>query len=336
MWDNIWYALLALLLTGYLVLDGIIIGTGMVGRLIARDDADRHTVDAATGPFFLGNEVWLVAAAGVTLGGFPGLESTVVSGMAPLIVVAVAALLLRHAAIQFRRRVPSPGWRRRWDILVRAACVTLALMWGALGGAVLGALPVKGGHLSPSLDLLLRPVPVASALTAVAVLALHGAVFLARRTTGPVAERASALTSRLGIAAAGLGLLTFVAAVFDARTRDGAPNALPAVLVAVAAMAAALMASRQAASRGAGFPLLFSGLAVCLPVVAIGVARFPQTVVSTYSGEDLSLAEAAAHPDTLSLVGPLVLLVLPVVLAFQAMQWWAFRTRADKRSPVYF
>ena len=209
-------------------------------------------------------------------------------------------------------------------------------MWGALGGVVLGALPVKDGYLSPSLDLLLRPVPVASALTAVAVLALHGAVFLARRTTGPVAERAAALTSRLGVAAAGLGLLTLVAAVFDERTRDGVPNALPAVLVAVAAMAAAWMASRQVASPGAGAPLLFSGLAACLPVLAIGVARFPDTVMSTYAGEDFSLAEAAAHPDTLSMVGPVVLLVLPVLLAFQAMQWWAFRTRSNERSPVYF
>ncbi|MFG3256672.1 cytochrome d ubiquinol oxidase subunit II [Streptomyces sp. NPDC048172] len=335
MWDNIWYALLALLLTGYLVLDGITIGSGIVSRLLARTDEDRRTIDAATGPFFLGNEVWLVAAAGVTLGGFPGLESTVVSGMAPLIVVAVAALLLRHAAIQFRRRVPSHGWRRRWDAVVQAACVALALMWGALGGAVLGALPVKDGHLTPSLDLLLRPVPVASALTALAVLALHGAVFLARRTTGPVAERAAALTSRLGIAAAGFGLLTLFAAAFDARTRDGAPNALPAVLIAVAAMVAALLAARLVASDKAGAPL-FSGIAACLPVLAIGAARFPQTVVSTYGGEDLSLAEAAAHPDTLSLVGPVVLLVLPVLLAFQAMQWWAFRSRADDRSPVYF
>ncbi|MFG2503244.1 cytochrome d ubiquinol oxidase subunit II [Streptomyces sp. NPDC048441] len=335
MWDNIWYALLALLLTGYLVLDGITIGSGIVGRLVARTDADRRTVDAATGPFFLGNEVWLVAAAGITLGGFPGLESTVVSGMAPLIVVAVAALLLRHAAIQFRRRVPTPGWRQRWDAVVQAACVALALMWGALGGAVLGALPVKDGHLSPSLDLLLRPVPVVSALTAVAVLALHGAVFLARRTTGPVAERAAELTSRLGIAAAGLGLLTLFAATFDARTRDGVPNAIPAVLIAAAAIAAALLAARLVASDSAGAPL-FSGLAACLPVLAIGLGRFPQTVMSTYGGEDLSLAEAAAHPDTLSLVGPVMLLVLPVLLAFQAMQWWAFRTRTDERSPVYF
>ncbi|MEV2255657.1 cytochrome d ubiquinol oxidase subunit II [Streptomyces sp. NPDC050147] len=335
MWDNIWYALLALLLTGYLVLDGITIGTGMVGRLLARTDAERRTVDAATGPFFLGNEVWLVAAAGITLGGFPGLESTVVSGMAPLIVVAVAALVLRHAAIQFRRRVPTPGWRRRWDLFLQAACVTLALMWGALGAVVLGALPVKDGHLSPSLDLLLRPVPAASALTAVAVLALHGAVFLARRTSGPVAERAAALTARLGTAAAGLGLLTLLAAAFDARTRDGVPNALPAVLIAVAAITSALLAARLVASDSPGAPV-FSGLAACLPVLAIGIGRFPQTVMSTYEGENLSLAEAAAHPDTLGLVGPLMLLVLPVLLAFQAMQWWAFRTRTDERSPVYF
>ncbi|MHC0432270.1 cytochrome d ubiquinol oxidase subunit II [Streptomyces sp. O3] len=336
MWHNIWYALLGLLLAGYLVLDGITIGTGIIGRWLARDDADRHTVAAATGPFFLGNEVWLVASAGIVLGGFPGLESTVISGMYPVVVCAVAALLVRQAAMQFRRRVSGERARGRWEALVHLTCLVLALMWGALGGAMLGAVPVEDGHLGIDLGLLLRPVPVLSALTAVAVFALHAAVFLAVRTDGPVATRAAELAQRLAPVAAGLAGLTALAAVADGRARDGLLNPLSAALLFLVAVGALLFAPRLAAAahRRAFF---VSGFAALAPVLVIGAAHFPQAVVSTAgSGEHLSVSEAAADPSTLSVVGPVVLLVLPVLLAFQAMQWWAFRAKADDRSPAYF
>ncbi|MEU3933625.1 cytochrome d ubiquinol oxidase subunit II [Streptomyces sp. NPDC029044] len=338
MWEIIWYALLGVLLAGYLALDGITIGTGIIGRLVAPGDAGRRTVAAATGPFFLGNEVWLVAAAGITLGGFPGLESTVISGLYPVIVLAVAALVVRGAAVQFRRRVTTPGWLRGWDVVVQATCLVLAVMWGALAGSVLGALPVQDGRIAADTGLLLRPVPALSALTAVAVFALHGAVFLAVRTTGEVAERAAALARRLAAGAAGLGVLTIAAVALDGRARDGVLNALPAALLGLAAIGAALLAPRYAASgqgRGGLRAPAVSALAALLPVAAIAVAHWPEAVVSTVAGQHLSVEEAAADPSTLSVVGPVVLLVFPVLLAFQAMQWWAHRGASDDRTPAY-
>jgi cytochrome d ubiquinol oxidase subunit II len=305
-------------------------------RPLARDDAERHTVAAATGPFFLGNEVWLVAAAGITLGGFPGLESSVISGMYPVIVFAVGALLVREAAMQFRRRVPGARWRRRWDAVVQCACLVLALMWGALGGALIGAVPVKGGHLEVDAGVLLRPVPVLSALTAVAVFALHALVFLAVRTEGGVAVRAAELSRRLAPVAAGLAAVTALAAIADGTARDGLLNPLPTALLFLTAAAALLLAPRLTTTSGWRAPTV-TGFAALAPILLIGAAHFPQTVVSSVGPrEHISISEAAADPSTLSVVGPVVLLVLPVLLAFQAMQWWAFRAKADERSPAYF
>ncbi|MFE9770409.1 cytochrome d ubiquinol oxidase subunit II [Streptomyces sp. NPDC005931] len=336
MWHNIWYALLGLFLAGYLALDGITLGTGIIGRRLARDDVERHTVAAATGPFFLGNEVWLVAAAGITLGGFPGLESGVISGMYPVIVFAVAALLVREAALQFRRRMATERWRHGADSLFRFACLVLALMWGLLGGALVGAVPVKDGHLAVDAGVLLRPVALLSALTAVAVFALHAAVFLAVRTAGPVAGRAAELARRLAPVAAGLAVLTALTAVADGTVRDGLLNPLPAALLFLLAVAALLLAPRLISSSGLRAQLV-SGFAALSPVLLLGAAHFPQTVVSRAGpGEHVSVSEAAADPSTLSVVGPVVLLVLPVLLAFQAMQWWAHRAKTDERSPAYF
>ncbi|WP_164986276.1 cytochrome d ubiquinol oxidase subunit II [Streptomyces roseicoloratus] len=337
MWHIVWYTLLGLLLAGYLALDGITLGTGIVGRALARDEAERRTVAAATGPFFLGNEVWLIAAGGIVLGGFPGLESSVISGLYPLVVLAVGALLVREAATQFRRRVPGARWRGFWDGLVLLTCLLLALTWGALGGALLGTLPLRGGHLDIDPSLLLRPVPVLSALTAVAVFALHATVFLAVRAAGPLAERAVSAAGRLAPAAAGLAVLTAAAAVADGNARDGLLSPLPAALLLLAAVAALLLAPRLAAHGRRGLAPLASGFAALAPVLILGAAHYPQALVSGAGPhENLSVAEAAADPSTLGVVGPVVLFVLPVLLAFQAMQWWAFRGRTDDRSPAYF
>lgn len=336
MWHNIWYALLGLLFCGYLVLDGVTIGTGVIQRMLVRGDADRHTVAAATGPFYLGNEVWLVAAAGITLGGLPGLESAVFGGLYPVIVLAVAALLLRHSAMQFRRRV-KPGLHQGfWESAVQLACLVLAVVWGALGGILLSALPLRDGRLPLDTEVLLRPVPVLSALTAVAVFALHSAVFLAGRTEGPVSGRALVLARRLMPVAAGLAVVTAAATVVDDHARAGLLNPLAAVVVALLGLAALVRAPRGAAAGGRA-AWLVSGAALAAPVLLIGVSHFPQAVVSSVPGaRHLSIADVAADPATLSVVGPLVLLVLPVLLAFQAMQWWAFRGRSDDRSQVYF
>jgi cytochrome d ubiquinol oxidase subunit II len=108
------------------------------------------------------------------------------------------------------------------------------------------------------------------------------------------------------------------------------------VLLFLAAVAALLLAPRLAPSAGWKAPVV-SAFAALAPVLLLGAAHFPEVVVSSHgTGENVSVSDAAADPSTLSVVGPVVLLVLPVLLAFQAMQWWAHRAKADERSPAYF
>ena len=77
-----WYALLGAFFAGYLVLGGYDYG---VGLLLARrtTPAGRRAALNAVGPFFLGNEVWLVAAVGILFGAFPTLEGELLSGLYP-------------------------------------------------------------------------------------------------------------------------------------------------------------------------------------------------------------------------------------------------------------
>ena len=69
-----WWATLGLVVCGYFALAGYDYGVGMLLPAFDRDERQRRRVLGAFGPFFLANEVWLVAAVGLRFGAFPHLE----------------------------------------------------------------------------------------------------------------------------------------------------------------------------------------------------------------------------------------------------------------------
>lgn len=71
MLETIWFVLWTLLWAVYFVLDGFDLGLGALLPGIARTEEERRIVYNASGPFWDGNEVWLIAAGGVTFAAFP-------------------------------------------------------------------------------------------------------------------------------------------------------------------------------------------------------------------------------------------------------------------------
>ena len=68
---DLWYAIVAGMFTVFVLLDGYDFGAGMLHRWVARSDDERRRVLAAIGPFWDGNEVWLLAAGGALFMAFP-------------------------------------------------------------------------------------------------------------------------------------------------------------------------------------------------------------------------------------------------------------------------
>ncbi|GHJ50695.1 hypothetical protein Nm8I071_00020 [Nonomuraea sp. TT08I-71] len=135
-----WYALLGLFFAAYLVLGGYDYGVGLLLARGATPQARRAALNAV-GPFFLGNEVWLVAAVGILFGAFPTLEGELLSGCYPAVLGALAGVVLVTAGVQLRGRPRSAAARAGWDRVVVAGSVLAALGWGALLGALLQGVP---------------------------------------------------------------------------------------------------------------------------------------------------------------------------------------------------
>ncbi|SCL18818.1 cytochrome d oxidase, subunit II (cydB) [Micromonospora rhizosphaerae] len=331
-----WYALLGLFFATYLVLGGYDYG---VGLLLARRDspAARRAALNAVGPFFLGNEVWLVAAVGILFGAFPTLEGELLSGLYPAVIGALAGVVLVTAGVQLRSR-PTAEWARAgWDRVVVAGSALAALGWGALLAGLLQGVPLRAdGHVD-GVTHLFTPFVAAAGLAMVALVAAHGATFLTLRLPAADAAPVARLARRLvPVAVTAVGAATVLGLLSD-RVRGAAQQPLAAVLLPLL-LVAALLVARTALGRGRpGLAFAATSAALALPVALVGAALWPWALVSTVEpAGGLTVADAAASGPTLRLLGWLALPLLPALLGFQAMCWWVFRGRIDGRAPVYW
>src|SRR5215471_16645862 len=131
---ELWFAIVSLMLTAYVVLDGFDLGAGALHLFVARSDQERRQVLGAIGPFWDGNEVWLLATGGVLFLAFPKVLASGLSGFYFAIFLVLWVLILRGIAIEFRSHVEHPLWRAAWDFVFGVASALMPVLFGAALG----------------------------------------------------------------------------------------------------------------------------------------------------------------------------------------------------------
>ncbi|WP_406728627.1 cytochrome d ubiquinol oxidase subunit II [Streptomyces sp. GD-15H] len=317
--DVLWLCVLGLMLGGWFVLDGFVIGSGLLLRRLGRTPGERRTVLAAVGPYFLAGEVWLVVSAGVLITAYPELEKSTFTAFRPVVVVLVCCWALRSASMWFRARRPDESWRRRWELLLAVSSAGFAASWGLFLGNLAQGLPETSGQVSSGT--LFGLVPVLCAAAVPMLLAVHGAAFTAARTTGELSRRAAAEAKRLVVPVL---VLLGAAVAAGVPLADGVTAPWAAVTVA-AAGAAAVACAGPLLGRGstaAGFAL--TAFAVTTPLLSVGAGTAP------------SLTGLAAPAGVLDSLSVLLLPALAVVVLVQMWVLWLFRHRVDKRTIAFF
>jgi cytochrome d ubiquinol oxidase subunit II len=196
--ETVWFLILAVMIAGYVVLDGFDLGTGALYLLVARNDEEREEATSAIGPVWSGNEVWLVASGGLLFMAFPRAYSGAFSGLYFGLILVLWLLIGRGLALELRHELESPLWRSACDAVFALSSAGLALVFGvALGNVVRGVPLGADGYFSLSLFHILNWYALLVGIFGLVALATHGAVFLAYRASGAVAERAALLGRRL-------------------------------------------------------------------------------------------------------------------------------------------
>jgi cytochrome bd ubiquinol oxidase subunit II len=325
-----WFVIAALMLAGYVVLDGFDLGAGALHLFVAKTDSERRQVLGAIGPYWDGNEVWLLAAGGVLFLAFPRVLASGLSGFYFAIFLVLWALILRGIAIEFRSHVEQPLWRAAWDGVFAVASTVLPLLFGtALGNLVRGVPLSAEGWFSLALftDFTPRsPVGILDWYTAgagafaVLAIAAHGATFLVWKTDGGVHERsrraAIALYSAVALAWPALTVSTAAVNAPMLSAAVGRPLSILSLLLALAglaAVAAGLRAHRELQT--------FLGSSAFLAGVLGATAASTFPVMLRSIGDDsasLTAYNANAGPESLragALWWPFGLLIVLIYVA---------------------
>jgi cytochrome d ubiquinol oxidase subunit II len=327
----IWYLLFIGIIAAYVVLDGFDLGVGIVHLFVPRDDREKRISLNSIGPVWDGNEVWLVVGGGVLFAAFPEVYATLFSGFYPAFMLVLAFLILRAVSIEFRSKRPSAAWRSSWDWVFGLASLLLALLLGLTFGNIAKGVPIDAAHnisFNP-LDLI-HPYALLVGVTAVAMLAQHGAIYLGLKTEGDFQNRARRATSRLLVVFIGLVLLTGIATVFYAPHLVNIYRQIWPLIIPLAAVLAIANIARENRRHNETAAFASSSVGIGLLLASVGIGQYPAVLVSSLNNAySLTVFNSMSSQLTLTVMLIMAVIGLPLVLAYTVGVYWFFRGKVN-------
>ena len=319
--SDVWFVLIAVLWTGYLVLEGFDFGVGMLLPILGKGEKDRRVMINTIGPVWDGNEVWLLTAGGATFAAFPEWYASMFSGFYLALLAILVALILRVVSFEWRGKIDSAVWRRRIDLALIVGSWLPAVLWGVAFANLVRGVELDASHtfVGSFVDLL-NPFALLGGATTALIFLTHGAVFLALKTDGEIRHRAAAFAERSAV------VTVVVAGAFAVWTQLAYSVAWTwaATLLAAVALVGLVVAARL---RREGWAFVASAAAIVAAVVLIFGSLYPDVMPAIDPANSLTVDNASSTDYTLTIMTWVAAVLTPVVLAYQAWTYWVFRKR---------
>jgi cytochrome d ubiquinol oxidase subunit II len=355
----IWWVLLGVLLIGFAVMDGFDLGVAMLLPYVARSDIERRVAINTVGPFWEGNQVWLLLGAGAIFAAWPPVYAASFSGFYIALFLVLVTLILRPVGFDFRNKFLHPAWRTLWDYALFAAGLVPSVVFGVAFGNLLQGVPFRlDGDLrllyeGDGLSELLNPFALLCGLLSGSMLATHGAIYLTVKTDAAVRERArhaaqtGVLATMILFAIAGiwvwLGIDGYV--ITSPIAPEGPSNPLLKTVVReaggwfanyaahpwiIAAPALAFLALGLALvltkSCRAGLAFVANALAIAGIITTAGASMFPFFIPSNVAPEaSLTVWDSSSSQLTLFVMLLAAIFFLPIVLIYTTIVYRALR-----------
>jgi len=237
-------------------------------------------------------------------------------------------LILRVVSFEWRERHTGERWRVTWLCANSIGSFGASFLWAVALANLVEGVPLDSAHVfTGGIVDLFSPYSLLMGLAAVALFAVHGATYLALRTTGDLSRRAAATAGRLGPPAAALtaGALAWTVVVAHQNNQRAVlPVAIPAVVTGLLAIGAALLTARGRA----GWTFAATGLAAIGLVATIFTGLYPRVLVSDPAfGNSLTISNAASGHYALEVITVVAVIFTPVVLLYQGWTYYVFRAR---------
>ena len=318
-----WFIIDVIFWVGFFILEGFDFGVGMLQPFVGKTEVEQRVAVNTIGPFWDGNEVWLIVAGAVIFAAFPQWYATMFSALYLALLLVIVALMGRGVAFEYRAKVKDERWTRGWRWSLAIGSLVVPLLVGVAFGDLLNGLPINSQHqYTGSFWQLLQPYALWTGVTLVVLCLLMGATFLTIKTTGVVHDRAQALAPWFGWIGSALAL-GFVIWTQVIATHRAVPSLIDGIVVLAAVGAA--WASGQ---RAQGWAFTSASIAIGGAVALIFINLYPHVMVSTTNPSySLTAAGTASPPYTLKVMTVVAVIFTPIVLAYQGWNFWVFRKR---------
>jgi cytochrome d ubiquinol oxidase subunit II len=326
--QELWFVIMAALFVGFFLLEGFDFGVGMLMEPLARvgtgDREKRRRAALNTiGPFWDGNEVWLITAGAAMFAAFPGWYATVFSTLYLPLLAILFGMIVRAVAIEWRGKVDDAKWRGWADFAIAAGSWLPALLWGVAFAILVRGLPVDADHhVDLSIGDVLNVYKLLGGLATVGLFLLYGAVFIALKTSGEIRDDALRLAAWLSLP------VTLLVAGFGVWTQLTYGKFWTWFVLAIAVVAQLAAVALVAARKWEGWAFLCSGIVVAAVVVLLFGALYPNLLPSTLNPAwSLTVANASSTTYTLKVMTWVALTLAPLAILYQGWTYWVFRQR---------
>ncbi|MDP8990731.1 MAG: cytochrome d ubiquinol oxidase subunit II [Acidobacteriota bacterium] len=335
-----WFCAVAAMIAAYVILDGFDLGAGIIHLWVARTEEERRRVLESIGPFWDGNEVWLLAAGGTLFFAFPALYSASFSGFYLPLTIVLWLLMLRGIAIEFRAHVEGPLWRPLWDVVFCGASALLAIFLGAALGNVVRGVPLGEtgffflplwGDFGVNGELgILDWYTVVVGVAGFATLMLHGALWVAFRTDGELAARCRELAARVWWVVALLAVVITGLSFFIQPQLWVGFSARPWGIVFPAAGVVALALVRAWMARGTSAAFLASCGFIAAMLASAAFGLYPYVLVARGEARwGLTISNAAAAGYGLQAGMWWFVPGMVLVVGYFVFTYWRFGSQMD-------
>jgi cytochrome d ubiquinol oxidase subunit II len=337
MLETIWFILWGVLWGVYFMLDGFDLGVGTLMPFLGKDDLDRRLMYNATGPFWDGNEVWLITAGGATFAAFPRTYAVMFSGLYSALLIILFALIVRGVSFEFRGKEDSTSWKRLWDTCFFVGSFIPALLFGVAFANLFKGLPIDAqGIYRGTIFTLLNPYGLLGGALFVLLFLVHGAIWLAVKTQGGLQERAQALAGKLWYVLLAVAVVFLVYSRFATRLYENYYSH-PVLLVVPILSVVGLVLVKPFLSGGRHLAAWVSSSLTILSSTFFGiVGLYPNMIPSTINPEySLTIFNASSTPLTLKIMLVVALVFVPIVIAYQAWSYRLFKEKVTERDLGY-
>ncbi|SCY63835.1 cytochrome d ubiquinol oxidase subunit II [Thiohalorhabdus denitrificans] len=322
----IWFGVIGLGVIMYVLLDGFVLGIGIIMPFVDNED-DRDLMMNTAAPIWDGNETWLVLGGAGLLAAFPRAYSLVLSALYLPVILMLIALIFRGVSFEFRFKAGRSRWL--WGVSFMVGSIVAAFAQGVILGAIVRGLPLENGQYAGGPLDWFAPFTVMTGFALVCGYALLGATWVILKAENGVQRLAFTFARPLAmLVIIFLVLVSVWMPVLHTQVLERwftFPDALWLAPLPILVGVTSWLLWRSVQEGREVLPFLLSLALFGLGYIGLLIGIWPHIVPP-----DLSIEEAAAHPSSqgFTLIGLAIL--LPVILGYSAWSYWVFRGKVTR------